>query len=60
MEESILIVPLDPNALDEKEFALIKRDLVELGHPTVRDSLAEAPSENESLVKGTVREKAKT
>ncbi len=60
MEESILIVPLDPNALDEKEFALIKRDLVELGHPTLRDAVAEAPSGNENLVNGTVREKAKT
>lgn len=60
MEESILIVPLDPSALDEKEFALIRRDLVELGHPTVRDTVVEAPSENEDPVKWTVREKAKT
>lgn len=60
MEDSILIVPLDPDALDEKEFALIRRDLVELGHPTVQDTETEVPSENEGLLKGTVKEKAKT
>ncbi|MCK4367454.1 MAG: DUF835 domain-containing protein, partial [Thermoplasmata archaeon] len=60
MEDSILIVPLDPDALDEKEFALIRRDLVELGHPTVEDTETEVPSENEGLLKGTVKEKAKT
>lgn len=33
MKDSILILPVDPDALEDKEFALVRRDLIQL-HPS--------------------------
>jgi hypothetical protein len=60
MEGSILILPLDPDALDEREFALIRRDLVELSHPIARDAGADAGSEDGGFIGRVGKEKAKT
>jgi hypothetical protein len=60
MENSILILPLDPDALDEREFALIRRDLVELSRPTAKEAGADADAEDGGFIKGLGREKAKT
>lgn len=40
MVGSILILPIDPEALGDREFALIRRDFVDLGVPSERISIA--------------------
>ncbi|MFQ6106094.1 MAG: DUF835 domain-containing protein [Thermoplasmata archaeon] len=59
MKDSILILPLDPEALEEKEFALIRRDLVELEPSAVRNIMREVIME-EDFTKGLTKEKAET
>ncbi|MFQ5909704.1 MAG: DUF835 domain-containing protein [Thermoplasmata archaeon] len=59
MKDSILILPLDPDALEGKEFALIKRDVVELGPSAEHDVVREVTPE-EVLGQGIVKKKAET